>query len=94
MSLTGKFLYMLHHFIFLWLNPFDLGLGLIGRDVGLRTLRHSCGFPCQQRVLKTFSDPKYLHSKDEVHFLCHSLVNLYIWLTISSLYGSITLTLV
>ena len=94
MSLTGKFLYMLHHFIFLWLNPFDLSLELIGRDGGLRTLRHSYGFPCQQWVLKTFSGPEYLHSKNEVLFLCHSPVNLYIWLTISSLCDSITLTLV
>ena len=24
MALTGKFVYMAHHFILLWLNPFDL----------------------------------------------------------------------
>ena len=28
----------------------SLTLGLIGRDVGLSTLFHSCGFACQQRV--------------------------------------------
>ena len=27
---------------------------------------HSCGFPCQQRVLKTFPGPGYLHSEDGV----------------------------
>ena len=64
MSLTGKFVYIAHHFILLRLNPFDLGLGLIGRDGGLSTLCHSCGFACQQRVLKTFLGPGYLHSED------------------------------
>ena len=66
MSLTGKFVYMSHHFILLLLNPFDLKLGLIGRDGGLRTLCHSCGFSCQQGVLKTFSGSRFLESKDEV----------------------------
>ena len=31
-----------------------LTLGLTGRDGGLSTLCHSCGFACQQRVLKNF----------------------------------------
>ena len=57
---------MAQHFILLGLNPFDLSLGLIGRDGGLCTLCHKCGFSCQQRVLKTFSDPGHLHFKDEV----------------------------
>ena len=52
-------------------------LGLIGRDSGLSTLCHSCGFPCQQRVLKTFPGPGYLHSEDGVVWLCHLFVNLY-----------------
>ena len=56
-------------------------------------LCHSCGFPCQQRVLKTFSGPDYLSSENGVVWLWHSLVNLYIWLTISSSYGYILLTL-
>ena len=64
---------------------------LIGRDRGLSTLCHSCGFACQQRVLKTFPGPRYLRSKDCVVWLWHLLVNLYIWLTISSYYGSIPL---
>ena len=29
-----------------------MALGLIGRDGGLSTLCHRCGFDCQQRVLK------------------------------------------
>ena len=66
MSLTGKFVYMAYHFILLRLNPFDLSLGLIGRDGGLSTLCHGCEFACQQRVLKTFPGPGYLHSEDEV----------------------------
>ena len=40
------------------------------------------------RVLKMFPGPGYLHSKYGVIWLCHLLVNLYIWLTISSCYGS------
>ena len=41
MSLTGKFKYMAHHSILLRLNDLDLSLGLIRRDGGLSTLRHS-----------------------------------------------------
>ena len=33
-------------------------------DGGLSTLCHSCGFACQQRVLKTFPGPGYLRSED------------------------------
>ena len=77
MSLTDKFVYMAHHFILLRFNPFDLSLGFIGRDGGLSTLCHSCRFPCQQRVLKTFPGPGYLHSKDGVFRICHLLANLY-----------------
>ena len=62
---------------------------LILMDGALSTLCHSCGFSCQQRVLKTFPGPDYLHSQDGVVWLWHQLVNLYIWLTISSSYGSI-----
>ena len=68
-----------------------LALGLIVRAGGLRTLCHSCGFACQQMVLKTFTGPGYLHSEDGVAWLWHPVVNLYIWLTISSCYGSISL---
>ena len=32
-------------------------VGLIGRDGGVSTLCHSCGFACQQRVLKTLPGP-------------------------------------
>ena len=85
--------------LYIWLTnsscygsiPFTLGL--IGRDGGFNTLCHSCGFPCQQRVLKTFPCSGYLCSEDGVVWLWHLLVNLYTWLTISSCYGSIPLTL-
>ena len=77
-------LYMAHHFILLQLNPCDLSLGLIGRDGGLSTLCQSCRFACQQWVLKTFPGPGcYLRSEDGVVWLCHSLVNLYIYQYIS-----------
>ena len=85
--------------LYIWLTisscygSIPLALGLIGRDGGLSTLCHSCGFACQQRVLKTFPGPGYLHSKDGVVWLWHPLVNLYIWLTISSCYSSIPLAL-
>ena len=68
-----------------------LAWGLIGRDCGLSTLCHSCGFACHQWVLKTFPGPGYLYSEDRVVWLWHSVVNLYIWPTISSSYGSIPL---
>ena len=71
----------------------DLSLGLIGRDGGLSTLCHSCRFPYQQRVLKTCPGPGYLCSKDGVVWLCYLLVNLHIWVTVSSCYGTIPLTL-
>ena len=86
-----KFIYMAHHFILLWLNTFDLRV--VGRDGGLSTLCHSCRFACQQRVLNMFPGPGYFHSEDGVVWLWHPLVNLYIWLTISSCYGSIPLAL-
>ena len=85
--------------LYIWLTisscygSIPLALGLIGRDGGLSTLCHSCGFACQQRVLKTFPDPGYLYSEDWVVWLWHPLLNLYIWLTISSCYGSILLAL-
>ena len=45
-------------------------------------LCHSCRFACQQRVLKKFPGPGYLHSEDGVVWLWHSLVNLYIYIYI------------
>ena len=41
-------------------------LELIGRDGGLSTLCQNWGFACQQRVLKMFPGPGYLHSKGGV----------------------------
>ena len=57
-------MYMVHHFIFYGSIP--LTLGLIRRYGGLSTLCHSCGFPCQQRVLKTFPGPGYLREQGGV----------------------------
>ena len=81
--------------LYIWLTisscygSIRLGLGLILSDGGLSTPRHICGLVCQQRLLKTFTCPGYLHSEDGVVWLWHPLVNLYIWLTISFCYGSI-----
>ena len=69
-----------------------LTLGFIGRHGSLSTLSHSCRFPCQQRMLIPFPGPGYLHFKDRVVWLCHSLVNFHIWVTISSCYDSSSLT--
>ena len=94
MTPFGIFIY-----IYIWLTisscygPITLALGLIVRDDGLSTLCHSCGFDYQQRVLKTFPGPGYFNSDDEVVWLWHPLVNLYIWLTSSSCYGSMLLAL-
>ena len=52
-----------------WYSSIPLTFGLIGRVGGLSTLCHSCGLACQQRVLKTFPGPCYLHSKDGVVWL-------------------------
>ena len=68
-----------------------LALVLIKIDGTLSTLSHSCGFASQQRVLKTFSGTDYLHSEDSVVWLCHPLVNLYVWITISPCHGTICL---
>ena len=85
----------LHILLTIWscYDSIPMALGLIGRDDGLRTLCHSCGFACQQRVLKKFPDRDCLHSEDGAVWLWHPLVNVYIWLTISSCYGSIPLAL-
>ena len=66
---------------------------LIERNGGLITLCHSCEFACHQRVLKTFPGPGYLHSEDGVFWQWHPLEYLYVWLTISSCYGSMPLDL-
>ena len=39
---------------------------VVGRNGGLSTLYHGCGFACQQGVLKTFPGPGYLHSEDGI----------------------------
>ena len=66
MSLTGKFVSLAHHFILLQFFHLDLSLVLIGRDGGLSTLCHSCGFPCKKMVQKFFLEPGYLHFNYEV----------------------------
>ena len=73
-SLHNKaiFISYLESYIYIWLTisscygSIPLGFGLIGMDGGLSTLCHSCGFACQQRMLKTFLGPGYLPSEDGV----------------------------
>ena len=43
-----------------------LALRLTGRDGGLSTLCHSCGFACHQRALKKFPSLGYLRSEDGI----------------------------
>ena len=47
MALTGKFVYMAHHFILLRLNPFDVSVGREGR-----WFEHSCVIAASLRVSK------------------------------------------
>ena len=79
-------IYMYNLYIWLTISSYygwiPLVSGLMRREGGLSTLCHSCGFACQQRVLKTFPGPGYLHSEDGVVWLWHSLVNLYIYIYI------------
>ena len=83
--------------LYIWLSisssygSIPLVFGLIVSDGGLSILCHSCGFACKQRGLKTFPGHGYLHTDDGVVWLWHPLVNLYVWLTISSCYGSVPL---
>ena len=63
------YIYKIYLYLSLFLSLYGsipLPFGLIGRDGGLSTLCHSCGFACQQRVLKTFPGPGYLRSEDGV----------------------------
>ena len=53
---------------------------LIEKDDGsLSTLCHSCGFCCQERVLKTFPSPDFLCSEDGVVSLWYLLINLRVY---------------
>ena len=54
-TFTGKFVYMAHHFILLWLHP--VAVMLIERDAGLSTLCHSCGSACQRFLALAISTP-------------------------------------
>ena len=92
MSSTGKFLYICLTISSCY-GSIPLAWGLKVRDGGLSNLCHSWGLICQQRVLKMFPSPGYLFSQYGVVCLWHPYVNLYIWLTISSCYGSIRLGL-
>ena len=47
-------------------DSFPVTLELIGRDGGLSTVRYSCGFSSQQRLLKTFIGSGCLCSEDGV----------------------------
>ena len=90
-SEDGKF-WLLHSLVNLYLyisltisscySSIPSTLGLLARDGGWSTLCHGCRFACQQRVLKLFPTPGFLHSKDGVVWLWHSLVNLYIYIYI------------
>ena len=62
-AVTRKSVYMAHYFILLRLNPFYFR---VDREGWWFEQCHSCGFACQQRVLKTYPGPGYLRSKDGV----------------------------
>ena len=54
--------------LYIWLiisscnGSIPLVSGLMRKEGGLSTLCHSCGFACQQRVLKKFPDHGYLRT--------------------------------
>ena len=79
-----KYIKYIHLYIWLTISScygsIPLTLGLIGIDGGLSTLCHSCGFACQQRVLKLFPGLGYIRSEDGVVRLWHLLVNLHIYI--------------
>ena len=64
MTFSGKFVYMIHHFILLCLNPFGLRFHREGWwfDHSMSLLRVAI----QQRVPKTFPDACDLYSEDGV----------------------------
>ena len=49
-----------------WYDSIPSILGLIGRDGSLNTLCHSCGFACQQKLLKMHPGPASFCSQDGV----------------------------
>ena len=85
--------------LYIWLTisscygSVSLATGLIGKDDGLSTLCPSCELACQQRVINTFPGPSYLRFEHGLVWISELLVSLYIWLTTSSCYNSIPLTL-
>ena len=54
-------------YIYMYYGLIPLTLGLKGRDGDFSTLCHSCGFTCQQRVLKTVPGPGFIRSEDKVN---------------------------
>ena len=84
MSFTGKFV-----FIYLTVSScyksIPWTLALIGRDGSVSTLCHSCGFPCQQKLLNTFPGPGYLRYVHGVVWIWHLLVNLCIYSSLFNL---------
>ena len=65
-----KYIYIyIYMYISSCYGSISLTLWLIEKDGGLSTLCHSCGFTCQQRVLKTFPGAGYLRSDDGVVWL-------------------------
>ena len=88
--LVNLCVFIAHHFTCLSLNPLNLS---INRKGWWFEQCFSCWFDYQQRVLKTFPGPSYLHSKDGVVWLWQLVLNLFILLTVSSCYSSIPWTL-
>ena len=90
MTFAGKFVYISHHFILLWLNPFDIRVDTKGWwfENSMSKLRVCLSAGGVENV-----SWNYISLLRRCGSLWHSLVNLYIWLTISSCYGPISLIL-
>ena len=71
------YIYSIYTYIYIYIERERERERVDGEGWGLSTLCHSCGFACQQMLLKRFPGPGYLRSEDGVVLLFHLLVNLY-----------------
>ena len=59
------------------LNPFGLRIDREGWWFEHSVLCHSCGFACQQRVLKTFPGPGYIYIYTYIYIYIYIYIYMY-----------------
>ena len=52
--------------VYIYIYIIYIYIYIYGSHGCLSYLCHNCGFSCQQRVLKTFPGPGYIHSEDGI----------------------------